>query len=117
MCRSACARGRALALNLVLRVRSLLLTLVVLFGAVQAFGERAFAAVSCAESCPDDDDEGSCPPNCSCVCCPHAVPIASARVLPVRLPAPRRIRIEQRDTEPPAAPLADILHVPKPVLA
>jgi hypothetical protein len=84
-----------------------------LSGLSAALGEPA-----CGEDCPDDQSGGECAPNChSCVCCslPRTVSPApaSALVMP-----DTHVRVwSDAEAAPPSVEPADILHVPKPLLA
>lgn len=75
-------------------------------------------ATSCSQPCPDDDEDGHCPPDCGfCTCCAHT-PSVTAVVHVVRYAAlVSRLRFEAPDPIPATVEPADILHVPKPSLA
>ena len=88
----------------------------------QATGFSAYASAAspshCTQPCPDDDDEGTCPPNCTfCICCAHMPPITVVRTgLLVRVPA-TPVQFHVTESIPSSAEPADILHVPKLLLA
>lgn len=71
----------------------------------------------CDESCPTDVSGGRCPPNChDCSCCSLPKGAATGVVALVSPPAHATYWITSSDR--PAAPEpADILHVPKLVVA
>ena len=76
----------------------------------------AFGA-SCSERCADDAADARCAPMCaSCACCPHPGPSAS---LPVVGVSPARTEYLARLVilAPCEPDPADILHVPKRLLA
>lgn len=72
----------------------------------------------CFERCPDDDEQGNCAASCTdCVSCPHAQAsalTAATKELPIRANErmPEQVRLAHPSPEP-----AEILHVPKAVLA
>ena len=73
---------------------------------------------SCDEPCPTDLSGGKCPPNChDCNCCSLPTTVAPSPVVALTAPAAREtswlIPVDRLpETEP-----ADILHVPRPLLA
>ena len=73
---------------------------------------------TCRADCSDDGSDGRCAPNCiSCVCCPHAAPVARPVSLGrTMLPPASLFRGPSLATPPCPAP-EEILHVPKHVLA
>ncbi len=82
-----------------------------------------FAATSadesrCKQPCPDDDDEGHCPPNCAfCACCAHMPTVTVVRASVLLKVPPTPVLFHVVEVIPPSAEPADILHVPKPLLA
>jgi hypothetical protein len=69
----------------------------------------------CHESCPDDDEDGRCPPGCmDCTCCVRAPSMARVEAtLPVP-PTPHLQRARPADeTIPASAELREVLHIPK----
>jgi hypothetical protein len=91
--------------------RRLAVTFLVII-AVQLLGAVAFASV-CAEPCPDDTEETSCPPVCAlCTSCTHA---QQAIVQPANAGAPitsvHHLLSQQRLETSSQLP-ADIFHVP-----
>ena len=72
---------------------------------------------SCDESCPTDLPGGQCPPNChSCSCCslPQVTPSA---IVALVAPLARATSWVRSSADVVAPEPADILHVPKPLLA
>lgn len=73
----------------------------------------------CTQSCPDDDANGKCAPDCAdCACCGHVRTVAlplSGLSSPAPVPRPRLVAHEE--DEPPSADVGDILHVPRAALA
>jgi hypothetical protein len=100
------------------RVRRLLL---IAFFAIVTFDVTGLSALCgesyCDESCPGDVSGGECAPNCHfCSCCslPKVARAASTAFL---APAGQAAPPTQSADCPPSPEPADILHVPKPVLA
>ena len=98
----------------VVRLRVLVaLLLLVLSGMSQgAFGA---GSARCEETCPDDDDEGQCPPGCAdCSCCvraPVLVRVDAITFLVIGVEAPAAF---PRADDLPAQPdLQEVDHVPK----
>ena len=77
-----------------------------------------FVGAECFESCPDDTTPGHCPPTCAtCGCGSHLNPV-TPRPVRVASPASSECRPSCEAALPPAdSHVADILHVPKALLA
>lgn len=94
--------------------RGLTLTLLV-FIALQLLGAMAFASV-CADACPDEEQETSCPPVCAlCTSCTHAQQAIVQSTAPA---VPHDVAMQSLHAPPcgAASHLADdIFHVPLPV--
>jgi hypothetical protein len=70
---------------------------------------------ACAVVCPEDDEGGQCPPDCTdCVCCTHAAPLALPAATPPGLswPVLHGASPGRESTPPPDVEPGDILHVP-----
>ncbi len=81
-------------------------------------GVMSAGAATCFESCPDDDDAGQCAPFCDCPTCGHPS-FRSSLVTPVELPMipPSVCLAGASPVVPVLAPaVAEILHVPKPLV-
>lgn len=67
----------------------------------------------CVQSCPDDDEQGQCAPDCvDCACCAHVRPVVLTRSHPA-LPRPAEgDAIEHDERTPLSVDAGDILHVP-----
>jgi hypothetical protein len=93
----------------------------VVFLALLTFNVSGLAAIcgdtSCDESCPTDLSGGQCAPNChSCSCCSLPTVTGSATVALVR-PQARHASCVSANDDLTAPEPADILHVPKSLLA
>lgn len=93
----------------------------VLFFALLTFDVSGLAALcgetSCDETCPTDGSGGQCPPNCHyCSCCSLPKVTGSASVALVEPQGRGTSWVRATDDLTSPAP-ADILHVPKPLLA
>lgn len=89
-----------------------------LLGLTQAMGATAFVQGACAESCPDDDAEGNCPPSCvCCTCCVHATPFVAVVAATDGPQSSVPLRFPHDEIEPSSTTPRDILHVPKSRLA
>lgn len=86
-----------------------------LFAPTGGFGfmPAVSSGVACVQSCPDDDEQGQCAPDCvDCTCCSHVRPVALSRAHSV-IPSPAAPHLTEHDErQPPSADLGDILHVP-----
>ena len=69
--------------------------------------------VACVETCPDDDDQGRCPPVCvSCACVGHARADLPRPATVAASADARDLRPFEADAAPSAPHRPDILHVP-----
>lgn len=80
--------------------------------ALQLLGGMAFAS-ECAEPCPDDTEETSCPPVCAlCTTCTHGQKAVVGHA-PPEAPTPSARRFALQQLARSSFPLADdIFHVP-----
>jgi hypothetical protein len=95
--------------------------LIVVFLALLMFDVSGLAALcgdpACDEDCPADASAGECAPNChACSCCSLPKVLETAAVTFVVPPAEATSWIRSSERLPTPEP-ADILHVPKPLLA
>ena len=82
---------------------------------VQTVALAKSATSECIETCPDDDQDGKCPPACTCACHAPRRP-APAGAVAVVAPAPESAKRSAFDEELPASPEpSEIWHVPKSV--
>lgn len=96
-------------------------TLLVVFLALLTFDVSGLAALceetTCDETCPTDVSGGQCPPNCHyCSCC--SLPRVTGSSIASLVAPPSRETSWIRSSEDLTSPApADILHVPRPLLA
>ncbi|MBK7863299.1 MAG: hypothetical protein IPJ65_32805 [Archangiaceae bacterium] len=73
---------------------------------------------ACSQSCPDDDSQGQCAPDCTdCACCLHLRLSMAVAELKVSVPATGEVVPERPMLTPQSPEPGDILHVPKTHLA
>lgn len=71
------------------------------------------SGVACVETCPDDDDDGRCPPTCtSCPCTGHARADLRGPVVVAAATAGDPLRPFESDAASSPPFVSDILHVP-----
>lgn len=100
------------------RLTRLLSTFVLALALFQAVGSRLPGlTIACVETCPDDDDQGTCPQICDCSCrAPHRVPLATPTK--ALLPPSDECNYAAGEVEAPPSPdPRALLHVPKALLA
>jgi len=86
--------------------------------ALASGGGTSFANAACSEPCPDDDENGQCPPECSdCTCCLHLPLSLIVAELKTQLSSGSDRAPEQQQAEPESPEPGDILHVPLTALA
>ncbi|MBI2894372.1 MAG: hypothetical protein HYY06_12540 [Deltaproteobacteria bacterium] len=83
---------------------------------VQAAGvTKLFAQESCQARCPDDDEQGNCPSDCTdCACCGHLQPVASQVAPAIAAPPGAAPEPDHCAGSPPTADPRGTEHVPKP---
>jgi hypothetical protein len=98
-----------------MRILRRLLTIIgiCLLALVQTVVAAETAGTQCIETCPDDDQDGRCPPACTCACHAPRKPVP-AGVVEFVAPAPPGARRCPVDVEVPTSPeQSEIWHVPK----
>ena len=90
-----------------------------LFG--QATGYFAYsggAGASCSQPCPDDDEDGRCPPDCGfCTCCAHTPSVTTVAHVVRYSALVSRLRFHAPESFPTSTEPAAIFKVPKLFLA
>lgn len=99
------------------RLARLLASFALALAVFQAVGSRLPGVrIACVETCPDDDDQGACPPACDCACrAPHRISLAA----PAALPEPAlcgEAFVATAATTPPEPDPRALLHVPRALL-
>lgn len=73
---------------------------------------------ACSQSCPDDDSQGQCAPDCTdCACCTHLRSPVLVVELKLSVPLMGAVIPERPLLVPQSPEPGDILHVPKTLLA
>lgn len=92
--------------------------LLALLGQATGFFAYAGGGTSCSQLCPDDDQEGRCPPDCACcTCCAHVQPVTVIAPVAGLFTPSSPIRFHEHGSIPASVDQRDIFHVPKFVLA
>src|SRR5262245_33935373 len=94
-----------------------LATLLAVLGQGTGYFSLAARDTACAQSCPDDDEDGQCPSDCACCsCCPHHPPLVVGAAVRSEVRLVASVEFVERHSEPPTTVPRDILHVPKSLL-
>jgi hypothetical protein len=68
----------------------------------------------CSESCPGEEQNGQCPPDCDwCACCPGARLLLAAPLTPPPAPERSEIAPEEPSFSPSTPDPHEIFHVPR----